>query len=186
MSLHLLNFGGSTVLFAHIPKTGGTSVSGGRERVISGPVMYEPAPGWPTGLPSLAFVRDPFDRAASAWRDMRYLRQWFGGSLEDFLHLIADADPERVANPAGSEHHGIPMVHPVHGLRHAAFIGRYERLAVDLRRFCEVHGLDCPTLPRLRDSKGVPRGEWTATARRLAERIYAADFELLAGLEAAA
>lgn len=183
VSLHLIDLGWP-VVFCHIPKTGGTSIREGRR--IGGHRLYNPDSEWPVEPPVLAFVRDPFDRAESCWRDFRFLRPRTRLDFLDFLASLLDADPERIDNPASPEHHAAPMVHPVHGLQHAVFIGRYQSLQNDFNTYCDLHGLDRVGLPHLRDAGETPEAPLTRETVALVERIYGADYDYLARLEAAA
>lgn len=185
MSLHLIDLG-APVLFVHIPKTGGTSIRHGRTLTSYQVYLHETVQPWPRDLPSVAFVRDPFERVESAWRDFRFVRPRTNLDFPDFLRWVADASPSRIANPAAPEHHAAPMVHPIHGLEHAGFVGQYERLQDDLNRFCDLHGLDRVGLPHLRSAGDAPEAPRTLETRALVERIYADDYEYLARMEAAA
>jgi hypothetical protein len=167
-------------MFVHIPKTGGTSIRKGRTE--SSFRLYEPAREW-GDLPSFAVVRDPFDRVESAWRDFRWIRPQTQLGFEDFVKAVnLPAWEDRIEDPATAEHHAAPMVHEVHGLKHAAFVCRYERLQDDFNRFCRVIGIPSFDLPHLRKAAGVPRAERTENAVRLVEKLYADDYSFLGAL----
>ncbi len=177
MSIFLLDLSGTPCVFAHVPKTGGSSIREGR--TTAGPVMFDMPEEW-KGLPSFGFVRNPFDRIESCWKDFTFLRPMFDGTLEEFIefNLKSGAD---VADPKTIKHHMAPMTHPVHGLQHAKFVGRYDTLKEDFKYFCRNFGMtfkDIPKLPHLRDSKNYPNGAWTSKAHDWVKEFYAEDFTL--------
>lgn len=183
MSIFLIDIG-RPVVFVHVPKTGGTSVRSGRQ--LSQGRLYEPASDW-RDLPAFGFVRDPFDRAESAWRDFRYTRPRIEVDFVPFLEMAnSPARSHLVPDPASPEHHAAPMTHPVHGLRYADFVGRTETLQVDFDRFCDRVGVDRIELPRLRAQGDKPRAQRDDVARDLVRELYVADYEYLERMEAAA
>ena len=57
-------------MFVHTPETGGTSARQAYQ--IERAELFDPRPEC-MGMPSLAFVRNPYDRIESLWRDWRFL-----------------------------------------------------------------------------------------------------------------
>jgi hypothetical protein len=179
MSLFLIDLG-EPVLFCHVPKTGGTSVRQGRQ--LSTFRVFEPDDDW-RQYPSFAVVRDPFDRLESCWRDFRFLRPRTALGFVTFVNAMNRPDIEgNRADPRTMEHHAAPMTHPVHGLSHATFIGRTERLQRDFDHFCVSHGLPTRELPHHRKANGAPRAPRTRAARQLVERYYEEDYEMMEAL----
>jgi hypothetical protein len=218
LNLYVENSHPHPALFVHIPKTGGTSVrdnprveqvneSGwlhtppwmkmGNERAIydaggSLRPFEDFPPEW--HYPSFAFVRDPWDRLVSCWKDFRYQRPawpaaemdyacfvlWAGQCLVD-VPIHGQLTVERlIGDPTSVLHHCAPQTHPAHGLQHAKFIGRYETLETDLDRFCDENGLPRITpLPRHRDSSAHPSPERTPELERLVREMYAEDYKML-------
>jgi hypothetical protein len=211
MSIYLLNLYAENshphpVLFVHIPKTGGTSIRDnpkveqvnadgwlhappwmkmGNERAIyDAGGSLRPFEDFPLEwhYPSFAFVRDPWDRLVSCWKDFHYLRAQTELQFGEFVELArwVGLPEQHVDNREHILHHLAPQTHPVHGLQHAKSIGRYETLETDLDRFCDENGLPRITpLPRHRDSSAHPSPERTPELERLVREMYAEDYKML-------
>ena len=179
MSLFVIAISKVPTLFVHIPKTAGTSIRA--KNTLDGHSFYAPKLEWEATygpLKSFAFIRNPFTRLEAAWRDFRYLRH---ATSLDFPHLIQQLpgilSGERVGHPDAFAHHVAPMTHPIHGLKHASFIGRYENLDADFARFCESIGVKPYKLPHLRpDTTHIVT--WRAAMRKQVTDLFAADFDL--------
>jgi len=179
MSLFKIRLGSNVEsLFIHIPKTGGTSIREGRQ--LSECRVYEPDKAW-LALPSFAFVRNPFDRLVSCWVDFRFNRRLVEWDFETFLRHVTRVDVEEavIADPQSIEHYAAPMTHPVHGLKYAWFVGRYESLQQDFDIFVVDLGIPRIELPRLRQ---LPTWNGpmlnTPDNLRLVYTHYKADYEL--------
>lgn len=159
-------------MFIHIPKTGGTSIRGGRQIAA----LYELREDWKQ-YPSFAVVRNPYDRIESCWRDFYYLRGTTKLNFEDFI-VTVNTRPDlktRIGVSGMAENHAAPMSHPVHGITYVKNVLRYETLQGDFDDFCEKNGLSKVVLPRLNTSNGTPRCEWTQKAKGLVKHYYAED-----------
>ena len=170
MSLFLIDIG-KPVLFVHIPKCGGSSIREGKE-VSNGYRVYDPDPKWDEDLPSFGFVRNPLQRVISCWKDWRYSRCLIDFDFDDFVNAYVGS-PEGIDDPTTVQHHLAPMVHPMHGLQYAKYIGRFESLQQDYDRFCYNNAIASRVLPHLRRGFGEPQVSETSRAR--IELIYRDD-----------
>lgn len=179
MSLFLIDFGGKPAVFIHILKTGGTSIR--HDRQLSGHRLYTPDLKW-LKLPilhSFAFIRDPYTRAQSCYKDFCYARGStapnvdFAGWLRHFNRKGAAVDDIRTV-----DHHAAPQTHPVHGLQHADRVYRFEDgLQAGLDSFADSFGYDHIFLTsHLRDTSSHPTPELTDEVRSLIDEFYAKDF----------
>jgi hypothetical protein len=176
MSLFHVRLGDRDILFCHIPKTGGTSIR--RDRQVGRGRRYTPDPAW-LDFPAIAFVRDPYDRMESLWRDWRFRRERTELDLTGFLRSL-EMNRRRIDDPNTAEHHAAAMVDPVHGLAICAelgVIGRYESLWQDFQRFCLAHDISPAPLPRHRSTAEHPRAQWTDEAVAWVNRNHNEDFE---------
>ena len=190
MSLMMLDMG-EPVLFAHIPKTGGRSIRTGRRissRLIAADPFCEKYQQWYApwepfyrDMPSFGFVRDPYDRAESCWRDFRHTRGLTNLDFEEFLlaHGPGRASESQVADPRTAAHHLALQTHSFHGLSQVDFIGRFWNLQADLFEFIDsTPGLKPFDLPVLHPSKG-PRVERTNRLKTLVSDLYYIDYRRL-------
>jgi hypothetical protein len=175
MSIFLLDW---DVVFVHTPKTGGTSIR--HDCQVGVGQQFDPLDEW-SDLPSFGFVRDPMDRALSAWKDFRFLRKMTAMGFEDFLRSFAVGSREdTIADPRTIEHHVAPMGHPVHGLAHAEFIGRYAHLQEDYDEFRATIELAPKALEFRRQSPEIDVAISPAV-RKLVYQIYRSDYEQFGG-----
>lgn len=189
-------FRARSCLFIHVPKCAGSSI---------GSALFD---GWTPGhLPlywyeqqfpeqfannfKFAFVRDPLERAYSAYTylkasDEACRRDLSAKALVDAYRSFDDLvcrwlDPDNVHRQL----HFAPQTDFITtSLGHMAldFIGYQENIANDFRIVCETLGVDFH-LPHLNHSllrKPVPVREiCSARTRRLVRRVYQRDYELL-------
>jgi hypothetical protein len=176
MSLFHVHINGRDILFCHIPKTGGTSIR--RDRQVGRGRRYTPNHAW-LEFPAIAFVRNPYDRMESLWRDWRYARERTELDLTGFLRSLRMDSRRRIDDPNTAEHHAAAMVDPVHGMGAIgdAALGRYETFDEDWQRFCDFHGIRCPPLPRHRSTADYPRAQWTPEAVGWVNGHHTEDFE---------
>lgn len=182
-------------VFIHVPKCAGSSVC---SALLDG--------RWPGHLPyhwyqqqfpehcagsfKFAFVRDPLERAYSAYG---YLRgnamggrdteaQALVSSYRDFDHFVAGwLHPDNLRRQLHFAPQTDFLVDPVGGMA-MDFLGRQEHLQRDFRAVCERLGIDS-ALPHLnvsaeRRSQPV-RDFCTVRTRRLVRRAYQRDYEVL-------
>ena len=115
-------------LFIHIPKTGGSSIRRGillKKKVLTSFGEFEDPFEF-----SFAFVRNPYDRLASAY--YMFARKHTLNALMD----IIENDSIGLSPKGGLarvKHHIIPMTDPYNGITKAQFIGRFENYKEDLK-----------------------------------------------------
>lgn len=172
MSLFLIDIG-TPVLFVHIPKCGGTSIRTDKD-IGDGYRIYDPDASWPKGIPSLAFVRNPLSRVVSCWCDWRYNRCLTDLDFDGFVDAFV-GDMDGIDDPSTVQHHLAPMTHPMHGLKHATFVGRFELLQQDFDYFCGLNEIPHYTLSHMRPSFGDP--SISTESRVKIESIYSNDHE---------
>ena len=177
MSLFLIDLQGVHCVFVHIPKTGGTSIRKGKE--LSSAFMFQGLETW-KDLPSFGFVRNPIDRLESCYKDFRYLRPQINWDFNTFIRQACNMilNINQVRNPTTIAHHVAPMSHPVHGLKHAKFVGLYERLQKDFDKFCEQIGVKKLKLAHYRSSKKCSSPKWNTKSYQLVKENYAEDFQI--------
>lgn len=173
MSLFLIDIG-RPVLFVHITKCGGTSIREGRD-IGGGYRIYSPDPLWPKDVPSFAFVRDPFERVVSCWRDWRYNRHLIIMGFDQFVDAFV-GDTQGLDNPATIQHHLAPMTHPMHGLPHAKFVGKFKSLQSDFDEFCNESDIPQYTLPHLRQSAQHGGAMVSAASMDEIKSVYSDDY----------
>lgn len=142
-------------MLIHITKTGGTSIRKGVwHRNYEKPVFGYMPDEW-SHLFKFAFVRHPFDRVISAWKmftegavgdkswkfpaDARPL------TLSQFMDIVEDDsiifDERRKTFEEKIRHHAIPQTHPFNCLKHADFVGRFERIDEDFAKIAARLGM---------------------------------------------
>ncbi len=178
-----------TFAFYHVPKTGGQSISTAllslmvpnpdvdpRLVALSGPSrdyhwdgMHTPAPAGGGKRKRCAFVRNPWHRALSRWRIYRKT----GESFMAFWR-----------RPHG---YNINITRPMLYYCNPSFefIGRFENLAADFVRMCELVGIDPPELPhtnQLLASGPVLGPDWRSLyddeSRRWIAKRFAGDIDM--------
>jgi Sulfotransferase family len=152
-------------------------------------------PGWFT----FAFVRNPWDRLVSCYRDKirgevdgftsftirpgvanclaRFDAFVAGMSFEDFVRAVASID-----DAAADEHFRsqCAFVTDAGGALAVDFVGRYERLAEDFGHVARVINLPPIELPRLQAARTMAAyaSFYSAEAQRLVAHRYARDIEM--------
>jgi hypothetical protein len=134
---------------------------------------------------TFAFVRNPFDRLVSAWAggdpDLRACAGNAGIELRGlpfgrFVDATIALDHPHVAPQA-------PFICAPDGARLVDFVGRFERLADDFERLCDLLGLPPAARPRLphahRSRHAHYRELYDVRSRTLAMRRYREDLALL-------
>jgi len=179
MSLFHIQIDGLDAIFVHIPKTGGTSIR--KNRQISNVRLFDPDPQWPKDVPHFTVLRNPFDRAESAWRDFRFLRPMTDLDFISFLTRFGmNAAEDQIINPRSIEHHVAPFTHSVHGLSYAATLLRTETLDSDWDDMCS--GMHCRTIKLRRERKcpdNMERAPVTLESIELVKELYKDDYDFL-------
>lgn len=134
---------------------------------------------------SFAFVRNPFDRLVSAWAgqdpDLRACAraqgiELRGLSFAQFVDASVLIDHPHVAPQ-------VPFIYGAAGVQQVDFIGRFERLADDFERVCDLLQLEGdarPVLPHShRSSHAHYRDLFDVRSRTLAMRRYREDLAVL-------
>lgn len=177
------------VLFVHVPKTGGTSVaralygSDGVGHRTAAEVQAEVGPRVWRSLFSFAVVRDPVDRAASAFRYLmaggsNALDAAFGERvLREFSTLDAFVVGWLTPRTSRVQVHFRPQADFVlDGERPVVDrVVRYDRLAEGYARVRAETGVGGP-LPHVNASPG-PLPQLSAAACRRLREVYAADYD---------
>jgi chondroitin 4-sulfotransferase 11 len=162
------------------------------------PAAPSSAPWFP-GLFAFAFVRNPWDRLVSCYRDKirgevdgftyftirpgvanclaRFDAFVAGMSFDQFVHAVASIPDDDADAHFRSQH---TFVSGDDGQLAIDFVGRYERLADDVWRIEQRLGLPPLALPRLQAARTPAdfSAFYTAETRRLVARRYERDVEL--------
>lgn len=134
---------------------------------------------------NFAFVRNPFDRAVSAWRYLDRPGEYgHGMSFADFLHAVTtERDRYRPNDHQRNKFfwHVEPQAPQILGPDGAPlvdFIGRTERLQSDFDHACGEIGIPQTSLPRVNTTERDDyRAYYTTEARIVVARHYAQDVE---------
>jgi tetratricopeptide (TPR) repeat protein len=186
------------VIFIHVPKNAGSSIKraldmpGGNHPTWRDYATYYPQL-W-SEYTSFAVVRNPWDRAVSAYQHAR-MRE----SLWQNERLGLHPDYELLRDKSFDECVSI-LYHQRRALKHlswfeqAHFVAdcqvspprvmvgavlRHESLAADFAEFCRRQGIDCQPLPTVNDSPRARdyRGYYNDQTREMIREIYRADVE---------
>ena len=144
-----------------------------------------------------AFVRNPWDRLVSCFRDKiewgavmesgrhndpRKRRMYLGSgfttdmTFDDFARKVAKTPDSRANRHFRSQH---TFLTDRHGRLIPDFVGRFERLSEDFARVMEHIGVSDVRLPHVRDSRGSRYREYyTSELVDLVARRYARDVDL--------
>jgi Sulfotransferase family len=161
--------------FIHIPKTGGTSIKAAlglaTSPIAHGLRLYhhatagaikqgiEQASQWWLDFYSFAFVRNPWDRAASASRS-------FGRGIDQVIEL-------------GLMRPQVDYVNDVSGRQLVNFVGRFEKLQADWLTVCEAIGISAalPCLNQTSEKNVSYRSCYTDRSRALIAARYSDDIK---------
>jgi chondroitin 4-sulfotransferase 11 len=129
------------------------------------------------------FVRNPYDRAVSAWK---FFQQFHEMEVEfvPFLQVVRDPTTADIV-PAGKKKqlrlHTQPATHPSYRLAQKDFVGRLETFADDMQHILKTLGLptDLPLHWRNRSEHTRYSDYYDAEALSLVEDIYGEDIETL-------
>ena len=141
-----------------------------------------------------AFVRNPYDRAISAWRMFeggmensvwKHPEDHRGISFKRFLEIATNEtisfDGLRKTTEEKIRHHAIPQTHDFNCLKFADFVGRFENLENDFKVVAEEIGLELDKFPHWnqtrRDSDYM--SYYDAETKATVEEFYKVDFEKL-------
>lgn len=116
-----------------------------------------------------AFVRNPWDRAVSLWRNWRYAGKYDGIPLAEALQCLrANHDARRTQ-----------LSYLVDGRRNLAvdLVGRFETYEADCRHILNRVGIECDTLPHELDTgrKKDYRQLYDDSTRKIVEDWFADD-----------
>lgn len=178
-----------------IPKTGTSSLRSLLEKKLE---SFSFLPDSKTAYFKICFVRNPYDRLVSAWRDKsgsdsRQVREFYqkllGGYKDNFKKFVIDLKhkPEKFsyfqggANGAGvyCDRHFMPQ-HNLFPVNNMDFIGRFESFQEDFNKVCDK--LDKPriNLPVLNASTSDNAdfmSYYDEDTLKIASEIYAKDIE---------
>lgn len=180
-----------SLLFIHLPKTGGTSV---RKALGTDDGRYfGHVPTELTTIESFAVVRDPKSRFLSAYRMFKFGNKldddhyseprWPDLTISDALDVLEDPwvgyDRSRRQLSWNLKHHLLPQTHPFNCLAFAKRILRFETLNADFKNLSS--DLDLTTeLPLLRSSvRKNDDDEWDTETSNRFMRIFEADYRML-------
>jgi hypothetical protein len=124
------------------------------------------------------FVRDPYERAASLFHQMRRRERVRDDiAFEEFLELVrGGVEPLGLYNSLGLSPTNTQMSWLRTVSRPADFIGRFERLDDDFRAVCRQLGVHPPDLPHRNSRSADAPVMFDRATRRLVEEIYEEDF----------
>lgn len=148
-------------VFIHIPKAAGSTVRNGVFEGKNSRPQFRTIPEEWEGLYAFSFVRNPYDRAVSAWKmftnGMQKSKWGFQRKKKlpnyTFLEFLKIATDESIDHDDRSvlngkiRHHTIPQVHPYHCIQYADFIGRFENFSDDFAIVAEKIGMKDYSLP---------------------------------------
>lgn len=191
----LFRFDRVMVLFAHVPKTGGTSLEeammamGGRSALLLTKAARDYSACTPQHMPAdildrvvpsdfydmgFAVVRDPLERMISEFRMRRAARAARGQAPLDFAGWVDLAFRRHAKNPYAFDNHIRPQTELV---PEGMTVFRYEDgLDVPLAAVAARAGCAPAALPHLRRGGGGPVTVQPETASQLAE-FYRADYD---------
>lgn len=177
-------------VFVHIPRTAGTSIS--KSLGVSGPGLHLTINWFPKRYFSCAFVRNPWDRAVSAFfflsqggqaynlRNTFYKVIYFSKYKENFTHFVEGSLTEN--RPSVFR---IPHFRPQYeyicdkaGNLSVDWVGKYGNLEQDLHSLTEKLDLSIDQLPHLEPSKHKNyKKYYTEDTKEIVRKAYKQDVE---------
>lgn len=156
------------IIFIQIPKTASRSIRRAFFPKIYRRLIYAKLP---IGIPSFAFVRNPFDRFMSAFNMF-----CSGYSVDDVLSIVSDPGvPIGTTNRVQIiKFHCLPMAHPCFDLENVTRIFRYEDLINEWNALAEF--LKIPVPKRTHIGGRYPKRKIVSRDRDLIYKFYAKDF----------
>ncbi len=181
-------------VFIHIPKTGGASIRHGVfQGQVKGPKQGFVPENWMQHF-KFAFVRNPYDRAVSAWQMFangmqnsvwQHPQDQKGVSFKRFLELAMDDsvafDGARLTTEEKIRHHAIPQTHKFNCLQFADFVGRFESFEEDFKKIAARIGHPVEKLPHWNRTQREANfmSYYDAEAKSIVEDFYREDFAQL-------
>jgi tetratricopeptide (TPR) repeat protein len=185
-------------LFIHVPKNGGTSI----KRVLDMPGGGHPpwqhyASGYPQiwrRYASFAVVRNPWDRAVSAYhharmRESHWHNERMGLHLdypllhdktfEECVTILCHERPRLVHDSWKDQSYFVVDPESAERKVMVGTLLRFETLADDFARFCRAQGIECKPLPTVNtsDRSRDYRTYYNERTRAMIEEVYRADIE---------
>lgn len=120
-----------------------------------------------------AFIRNPWDRMVSCWKNRAIKYEDFGKFLKDYPY------PQRNHNLIWHTLPQLKHMTDLNGNNMMNFVGKFENLDEDLNTICEKVGIDYSPLPHINKSKHKPYWEYYTNEQRLfVESIYMKEIKL--------
>lgn len=183
-----------SVVFVHIPKTGGSSI----KQALGGKIRqryFGHLPNFASEFPSFAVVRHPRTRFLSAVQMFKYgqsgagdhysIPRWPDLTIKLALDVLADSrlgyDRSSRKLEWNLKHHLLPQTHPFNCLHLAETVLRQENLEAEFSVLSQELGIAKVSLPEIRTSK-KPSGDgliWTEDDEKRFQSVFAEDFAVL-------
>lgn len=132
---HFDNFG-NRALFIHIPKTAGASMGKAPFILKQASPMTPPTTEFLLSLPfRFAFVRDPYDRIASAILNLDWANP---DTFTDFVKKLPELHAKGLREAKEQQLWSMTRYLYFNGKREVDFLGRFENLKEDWKSVCEM------------------------------------------------
>ena len=176
-------------VFIRVRKTGTTSIVKGLMSNADGRIVAETIPAdWQNAF-CFAFVRNPFERLASAFEMFHAYKvtteaefqSRLSLSVSKILDVLEDDNivPQNEGFTGKLKLHTIPMTHKAYNIGHAHFIGRFENFSHDYGVLARKLGLPEEVKHlRARNQPLEYRSRFTKEDRMRAERIFREDCDM--------
>tara|TARA_X000000950_G_scaffold243548_1_gene299092 strand:+ start:1895 stop:2491 length:597 start_codon:yes stop_codon:yes gene_type:complete len=183
-------------IFVHVPKTAGSSMRVYLRKRGFGSVEYHAPDGSNDDITGVyvngtswrikrnlenewdkyfkfAFIRNPWDRMVSCWKNRAIKYEDFGKFLKDYPY------PQSNHNLIW---HTLPQLNhmtDLNGNNMMNYVGKFENLDQDLNTICKKLGIEYSPLPHINKSKHKPYWEYYTNEQRLfVETIYEKEIKL--------
>jgi hypothetical protein len=167
------------ILFYHVPKTGGSSITYWLENNNLGlvasikPMHAHPnafitksfTENWPVNW-SFCVVRNPWERWVSWWHYWKYMVKKFDHSFEEYTEKYFTGQYKGLA---GGEYG--PNIQQIHFSRHVHEVLRYENLEEDFKKVQHKFNVHAPLEKRANISKGKLHYSQYYTTPRLVDLV---------------